>query len=206
MPSLIEARGFPVPEDSDQDLAKRPEFVSEAMAAYLTRREEPGKRHRRLLAKGINHVAMGAFSPKTYVKAGVSDVVIAGTTTGTATQIPELTHTIVSPIPATLWWHLTGRLTETGGVASVVAIEVRINGTIYRPRLVGTVAANTSLCISGSGPYDSTSADGAFWVNPKTLYTVDVYAFKVTAGATITVETNPQVDWAMIVRVEPRLL
>lgn len=206
MPSLINALGFPVPEQAESELIKRPAAISQEVSYYLDAREEARRKHGRQLAKAVNAVGQAAFSPKTYIKAGVTDVVIAGTTSAGATQITELTHSIVAPIPATLWWDFSGRFTETGGTGSLVAVEVRVNGTIYRPRGVATVAANTSAEISFTGGWDSTSADGAIWLWPQTTYTVDVYAFKGTAGATITLENNPQVDAVLRVRIEPRLL
>ena len=208
MPGMVDVKGFPVPREAEPSNARRPPSVSDELERYFTTREDAIRRQSGRLADGVNHVAMAAFSPNTYIKGLAGDVTITGTTSGAATKITDLTHLIVTPVPATLWCDLTGRLEETGGTGSVVAVEVRVNTTNYWPRAVTLVAANTTEHVSCHGFYDPASADGAFWMEPQTLYTVDVYAFKVTAGATIVAEkgSGSNVDWTLRVRVEPRIL
>lgn len=205
MPSLINAPGFPVPESFDNDVQRRP-AMSDALDDYLRRREEAVRKHTRQLAKAINAAGMAAFSPKTYIKALTADVTATGTTTGTSVELTDLAHAIVSPIPATLWFDLTARCNESGGVQSAIIVEVKINGTIYYPRIVHTLAASTTACVSICGPYDAASADGGFWLNPQTSYAVTVHVWKGVAGATVKVEKGTQGDTCLRVRVEPRLL
>lgn len=206
MPSLINALGFPVPEQAENDLIKRPSSISKEVAYYLDAREEARRKHGRQLAKAINAAGMAAFSPKTYIKALTADVTATGTTTGTSVQLTDLTHTIVTPVPALLWFDLTARCAESGGVQSAVIVEVKIDGTIYTPRIVQTLVANTTECVTICGAYDSASADGAFWLHPQTTYSVTVHVWKGVAGATVKVEKGTQGDTCLRVRVEPRLL
>lgn len=205
MPGFINATGFPVPESFDNDVARRP-AMSDALDNYLRQREEAVRKHTRQLAKAVNAAGMAAFSPKTYIKALTADVTATGTTTGTSVQLTDLTHTIVTPVPALLWFDLTARCAESGGVQSAVVIEVKIDGTIYTPRIVQTLVANTTECVTICGAYDSASADGAFWLHPQTTYSVTVHVWKGVAGATVKVEKGTQGDTCLRVRVEPRLL
>lgn len=206
MPSLINALGFPVPESFDNDVAKRPP-ISEALNDYLRAREEAIKKHNRQLSKGVNAVGQAAFSPKTYITALTADVTATGTTTGTSVALTDLAQTIVSPIPATIWFDLTLRAEESGGVASQITVEVKVDGAILRPVALQNLAATTTETISLHGFYDKNSADTALWVHPQTSYAITVHIWKSAAGATVkALKGGGTGDTCLRVRVEPRLL
>lgn len=202
MPSLVNAAGFPIPQEAEARV-KRPEFVSKEMAAYMDEREEAIRRHGRAVANGVNQVGLGAFSPKTYVKSLSGTVSLTGTSSGAATQLTTLNMTIVSPIPATLWFDLTAWLAEVSGTASDVGLEVRIDGTAYVPRVQLLLPANGSTTLSSHGPFDAASTDGAFWLQPATACAVTVWGWRVDPAATVRALSD---DTVLRVRVEPRLL
>lgn len=206
MPSLINALGFPVPEQTENDLIKRPSSISQEVAYYLDAREEARRKHGRQLAKAINAVGMAAFSPQTYITSLTADVTATGTTSGTSVALTDLAQTIVSPVPARLWFDLTARCAESGGVQSGIVIEVKIDGTIYYPRVVQTIAANTTSNVSIHGVSEGGGKDGSFWVHPQNSYAITVHVWKSAAGATVKVEKGTQGDTCLRVRVEPRLL
>lgn len=191
MPSELKVRGFPVPVE----IAPRKDHEDEDLRYHL-----------RLLAEGINQAGIAAFAPKTYIKGLSADVAITGTSSGAAIELTDLQHEITTPVPATLWWDLLLRVNESGGTGSNVVAEVRINSTIYPPRSITTIAANTTQDVSTHGAFDAASSDKAFWLHPGTLYTVEVFVWKVTAGATINVLRGTEADSTLRVRVEPRIL